>query len=138
MMAERVLVADDEPATTELMALVLEHAGFDVIRAFDGNEALERVRHERPDAVLLDVMMPTMDGREVTRRLRSDPRLADTPIALFSSIDEPDVDWRAAGADAFLQKAFEIRELPDFVRDLIERRRAQETGDDAPQQRAGA
>ncbi|MFW6078524.1 MAG: response regulator [Gemmatimonadota bacterium] len=126
-MAPRVLVADDEPAITDVMAQALGSAGYDVIEAHDGAAALERARREHPDAMLIDVMMPGLDGREVCRRIRDDPALADTPIALFSSMDERDVGWRAAGADAFLQKAFDIFDLPDFVARLLDR------GDDGRQ-----
>ncbi|HEX6939713.1 MAG TPA: response regulator [Longimicrobiales bacterium] len=121
-MAHRVLVADDEPAVTELMSLALSSAGYDVLTTNDGVRALELARRERPDIALVDVMLPRMDGREVCRRIKADPQLADTPVVLFSSMDEPDVNWREAGADAFLQKAFDILSLPGLVARLLARR----------------
>lgn len=121
-MAACVLVADDEPAITEVMGRILRAAGHDVITAGSGMRALELARAERPDIALLDVMLPGMDGREVSRRIRQDPELARMPIVLFSSMDESDVDWRGAGADAFLQKAFDILALPALVDRMLDAR----------------
>lgn len=117
-MRKRILVADDEPLTTELLALVLAFGGYEVVEAHDGREALERAREVRPDVVLLDVMMPQLLGVEVARSIRADPALADTPVVLFSCIDESEVDWRGAGADLFLQKPMDIRRLPEMMERL--------------------
>lgn len=117
----RVLVADDEPAITALVADMLGWSGFDVVRADGGAEALVLARAQRPDVVLLDVMMPDLDGRDACRALKMDRDLRDVPVVLFSSADEQDVHWRAAGADGFLQKPFSIRALPDFVRSFLGR-----------------
>ena len=116
----RVLVADDEHAITALVSDMLTHAGFEVVRAHGGAEALTLARAERPDLVLLDVMMPDLDGRDACRALKMDLELGKIPVVLFSSADERDVQWRGAGADAFLQKPFSIRELPGFVRRLLD------------------
>ena len=115
-MAPRILIADDEPSTTELLAIFLAHHGFEVAQAYDGLEALVRAREQPPDLALLDVMMPGLDGRDVCRALKADPALAGVPVILHSSADEVDVAWQAVGADAFLQKPFNIRQLPDFLR----------------------
>ena len=112
----RVLVADDEPAITALVATMLRHAGFEVVQAHGGVEAISRSREQRPGVILLDVMMPDLDGRDTCKLLRMDRELEDVPILLFSSADEADVHWRAVGADGFLQKPFSIRELPDVLR----------------------
>ena len=115
----RVLVADDEHAITALVAEMLGWAGFDVVRAHGGAEALVLARTERPDVILLDVMMPDLDGRDACRAVKMDAELRGTPVVLFSSADEQDVHWRAAGADGFLQKPFSIRELPGLVRGFL-------------------
>jgi DNA-binding response OmpR family regulator len=115
----RVLVADDEPAITTLMADMLAYAGFGVLRAHGGAEALTLARTERPDVILLDVMMPDLDGRDTCRALKMDLALRHIPVVLFSSADERDVHWRGAGADAFLQKPFSIRALPDFIHSVL-------------------
>jgi DNA-binding response OmpR family regulator len=115
----RVLVADDEPAITVLMAHALEHAGFEVIQAQGGVEALTLARAQKPDLILLDVMMPDLDGRDACRALKMDQEQRAIPLVLFSSADEDDVRWRTAGADAFLQKPFDIRALSELVRRLL-------------------
>jgi DNA-binding response OmpR family regulator len=112
----RVLVADDEPAITALVAEMLRFAGFAVVQAGGGAEAVSLARKERPDLILMDVMMPDLDGRDACKVLKMDQSLRDVPVILFSSADERDVHWGGAGADGFLQKPFSIRALPDLVR----------------------
>lgn len=118
-MVRRVLVADDEPSTAEIFALMFAFSGYEVERAADGEEALRLAREQDPDVLLLDVRMPKLDGREVTRRVRQDPALCDKVVVLFSSVDEGDLDWRSSGADLFLQKPVDIRELPAVVEQLL-------------------
>ena len=111
----RVLVADDEDGTLSLLVTALTYAGFTVIPARDGIEAIELARKTPPDIALLDVMMPGMDGREVCRRMAADPALTHVPVILQSSANERDIDWRGCGADAFLAKPFSVRDLPALV-----------------------
>ena len=115
-----VLVADDESAITALVGEMLRFAGFRVARASGGTEAITLARREHPDFILLDVMMPDLDGRDACRMLKMDQELREVPVVLFSSADERDVHWAGAGADGFLQKPFSIRELPDFVRGFLD------------------
>ena len=122
-MKPRILIADDEPDSAEMMALILGYTGYDVTRAYDGAQALELARSERPDVLLLDVRMPKLYGSDVVRRIKADPELADKITILFSSADEDEVHWREAGADAFLQKPIDIRMLPEFVGGLLAARR---------------
>jgi DNA-binding response OmpR family regulator len=114
-----ILVADDEPAITALFAQMLDYAGFRVVQAHGGAEAVSLARQRKPDLILLDVMMPDLDGRDACQVLKMDQTLRDVPVVLFSSADERDVYWRAAGADGFLQKPFSIRTLPDVVREYL-------------------
>ena len=125
-MSKRVLVADDEPLTTDMLALMLSFTGYDVTRALDGEEALARAREVQPDVVLLDVMMPGMTGPTVARELRSDPAFDSKIVVLFSCVDEAEVAWRESGADAFLQKPISIRELPAVIEEL--QRQKQDVG----------
>ena len=111
----RILVADDEPAITALVAEMLRYAGFAVVEAHGGAEAVSLARQERPDLILLDVMMSDLDGRDACKVLKMDQSLRHVPVILFSSADERDVHWSGAGADGFLQKPFSIRALPDLV-----------------------
>ncbi len=119
----RILVADDEPATAEMLSLILGFTGYEVVRAYDGVQALKLAQQSRPDVLLLDVRMPKLYGSEVTRRVKSDPELADKVVVLFSSADECDVEWREAGADAFLSKPIDIRQLPFVVEGLLAQRK---------------
>ena len=118
----RILVADDEEGTLVLMSTMLAYAGFTVVAARDGLEALLRARESAPDLALLDVMMPGLDGREVCRRMSADPALAHVPVILESAADERDIEWRACGAVAFLPKPFNIRELPGLVQQHLRAR----------------
>lgn len=118
----RVLVADDEDGTLVLITTMLTYAGFTVIGARDGREALLRAREAAPDLALLDVMMPGLDGREVCRRITSDPDLLRVPVILHSSADERDIDWRECGAVAFMRKPFSVREIPELVRRYLQAR----------------
>ena len=117
-MSKRVLVADDEPLTTDMLALMLAFTGYDVTRALDGDEALARAREVEPDIILLDVMMPGRTGPDIARQLRNDPAFEGKVVVLFSCVDENEVPWREAGADAFLQKPISIRELPTVLEEL--------------------
>lgn len=118
-MKPRVLVADDEPSTAEMLALILGFTGYEVTRAYDGAQALELAQSVKPDVLLLDVRMPKLYGSDVAKRIKSDPELAGKVIVLFSSADEDEVQWRESGADAFMRKPIDIRQLPIVVKQLL-------------------
>ena len=121
-MRPHILVADDEPTTAEMLALILGFTGYQVTRAYDGLQALELAKSEKPDVLLLDVRMPRLYGSDVAQRIKSDPELADQIVVLISASDEDEVRWREVGADAFLCKPIDIRELPTVVKTLLARR----------------
>ena len=117
----RILVVDDEPAVRGSLARVLEQAGYDVSLAADGHQALHTVALESPDALVLDVVMPGLDGIEVTRALRA---TADTtPVLLLTARAEiaDRVTGLDAGADDYLLKPFALDELLARVRALLRR-----------------
>ena len=114
---KKVLVADDEQAITELVAFALELEGIQVIQAPDGPEALRLVKEEHPDLAMVDVMMPGLDGREVSRRIKEDPATANIPVLLFSAAPNPDI--AEARADGFMPKPFDVNQLVDTVRRYI-------------------
>ena len=108
-----VLVVDDDPSVRTLLEMVLEVEGFSVQCAADGETALGMIADERPDVLLVDVMMPGIDGRALTRQLRTDPRTADLPIVICSALaDDPD-QWEAwaSGANSFVPKPFDVNRL---------------------------
>jgi len=122
-----ILLIDDEKDLVELVRYNLEKEGFDVIAAADGPSGLEIALRHRPDAVLLDWMMPGMDGLEICRRIREDARTARIPILMLTAkASEPDrVVGLEIGADDYVTKPFSPRELVARVKALL-RRRAQE------------
>ena len=119
-MARRVLVADDEPLTADMLALMLAFKGYEVVCANDGAEALKRAIEFEPDVIVLDVLMPELEGVDVTRALRDHSELGGRPVILFSSCDECEVEWREAGANLFLQKPIDIVKLPDVIERLLD------------------
>lgn len=127
-MARRILVADDEPLTAEMLRLMLAFTGYDVRHALNGTDALKHAREFMPEVVLLDVMMPGRLGPAVTEELRRDPRFDDTVVVLFSCVDEQEVPWRESGADAFLQKPISVRDLPQIIEDLRNRKKERTEG----------
>jgi DNA-binding response OmpR family regulator len=117
-----VLVVDDQRDILGLIKLRLEQAGYEVITATDGEQALEMVQSRQPNLVVLDVMLPIIDGREVTRRIRTDARTAGIPVLLVSaSVHEHEVqEGLDAGADDYLPKPFTAEVLRDRVGALLE------------------
>lgn len=113
----KVLVVDDEPALLRLMEFVLAKQGHILLTATNGEEALEMVRAHRPDLVVLDIMMPRLDGLDVARVLRADPALTTIPIVMLSAKaqDEDIARGLAAGADRYITKPFAPDELADVV-----------------------
>jgi DNA-binding response OmpR family regulator len=109
----RVLAADDDPDILDLISYRLERSGCQVLRATDGEEALGMARTDLPDLAVLDVMMPKMDGYEVTRQIKSDPATAGIKVILLTaSAQEPDVvRGFQAGADDYMTKPFSPQEL---------------------------
>ena len=117
-----ILVVDDDPVIQKLLAVNFEMEGYLVVTASDGEEALEQVAAERPGVVVLDVMMPKLDGIEVTRRIKADPDTRSTPVLLLSAkAQAKDIAiGMEAGADAYITKSvFNQDTLLDTVERLI-------------------
>lgn len=116
-MAHRILVVDDEPALLRLMEFVLARQGHTMITATNGEEAVEAAREHRPDLVVLDIMMPRMDGYRVAETLRADEELARTPIIMLSAkAQEEDIQrGLAVGVDRYVTKPF----APDHLVELV-------------------
>jgi two-component system response regulator MprA len=130
-MADRVLVADDDRAIRESLVRALELEGYSVVSAPDGAAALTVVRDEQPDAIVLDVMMPSVDGLTVCRVLRSERNR--TPILMLTARTEtPDrVAGLDAGADDYLPKPFDLDELLARLRALLRRARPEDEAESA-------
>lgn len=122
-MSERILVIDDDVDTLRLVGLMLQRQGYQVIAASNGSLGLTKAFEERPDLILLDVMMPDMDGFEVTRRLRKNPATASIPILMFTAKNQLDdkVSGFEVGADDYLTKPTHPTELQAHVKALLSR-----------------
>ena len=124
----RVLVVDDDPPSIKMTSFLLQEEGYTVLTATNGQEALRKVEQESPDLVILDVMMPHMDGLEVCRRIR---RTTNLPIIILSAKGETSdrVTGLELGADDYLAKPFEPSELLARVRAVLRRAEAFSYGD---------
>jgi DNA-binding response OmpR family regulator len=122
-MAKKILIADDEPNIVISLEFLLKREGYEVVVAHNGAEALERVRAERPDLAILDVMMPLRNGLEVCQDLRQDPDFKDLRIMMLTAKgrDTEVSKGLALGADVYMTKPFSTRELLAKVKALIDR-----------------
>lgn len=118
----RVVCIEDEPEMIDLVRLILGRRGFLVIGANGGIEGLEAVRQEKPDLVLLDLMMPDMDGWEVYQQIKADPELSDIPVVVVTakaqSIDKV-LGLHIAKVDDYITKPFGPQELLESVEKLL-------------------
>ena len=122
----RILVVDDEDMVRRLLQRMLERQGYEVDLAANGEEAMERARERVPDAILLDMYMPGMDGAEVCRALKREPATAEIPVRMLSGDDAPEshAAGREAGASEFLSKPFELGDVLRRLHQAIEAARA--------------
>jgi two-component system alkaline phosphatase synthesis response regulator PhoP len=120
-MPKKILAVDDERHIVRLVQVNLERAGYTVVTAFNGKEALEQVEAEQPDLVVLDVMMPYMDGFEVLQNLRKNQSTRDLPVIMLTAkAQDADVfrGWQS-GVDCYLTKPFNPMELISFVKRIF-------------------
>lgn len=124
-MSAKILVVDDEPSIVDLLTRFLHREGYDVVTAANGLEALDQVRKEQPDLILLDVTMPQLDGFAVCQRLKEDERTALIPITMLTGLDDREHRTRGieAGADDFLSKPFEQSILRARIRSQLRLKR---------------
>ncbi|MEO6504918.1 MAG: response regulator transcription factor [Terrimesophilobacter sp.] len=117
----RVVVVDDEPSLTDLLGMALRYEGWDVRSAGDGHAAIKLVRESRPDVVVLDVMLPDLDGMQVLSRIRADGQ--DIPVLFLTAKDSVDdrIAGLTAGGDDYVTKPFSLEELVARLRGLIRR-----------------
>ncbi|GJM42133.1 MAG: hypothetical protein DHS20C20_24150 [Ardenticatenaceae bacterium] len=120
-MKKLIMLVDDEPNLRELLRQMLELGGFDVVEAVDGQEALEKLEDNIPDVMILDVMMPNMDGVSLCKKLRAGTTFARLPIIMLSGKTQHRAvqEGLAAGANQYLCKPITIEELLQSVRALL-------------------
>jgi two-component system response regulator VicR len=120
---KRVLCIEDEPEMIDLISLILERKGFQVIGAVGGVEGIDAIRREKPDLILLDLMMPEVDGWEVYRRLKADETISDIPVIVVTakaqSIDKV-LGLHIAKVDDYVTKPFGPRELLESVERVLQ------------------
>src|SRR5215471_14768452 len=116
-----ILIVDDDPEIVAMLTTRLRHRGYTVTTASDGHRALELAKRERPDLVLLDVMMPGKSGWEVARALKQDPVTSDIKIVMVTAIGEQvnEITSPLYGADAHIDKPFEFERLERVIKGLV-------------------
>ena len=121
-MAKKILVVDDEPFIIQMVTSRLNASGYETVTGEDGQDGLQKARTEKPDLIILDVMMPKMDGFQVCATLKQDTRFQNIPIILFTAKygDEANqIGMQDCGADAFMSKPFEAKILLEKIEELL-------------------
>lgn len=119
---KRILVIEDEEAMVDLVKMRLEANGYEVITAYDGQEGLDKARKLEPDLIILDLMLPKMDGYKVCGLLKADTRYSKIPVIMFTAkVQEDDVKLgKEVGADAYITKPFEPQTLLGEIEALLQ------------------
>lgn len=123
MASRRVLIVEDEPHIVELLSFILDVEGFEVAAATDGEAAMQTLQRDRPDVVVLDLMLPRKNGFEVLKQIKADPQLKSIPIIVLTAKGQAQ-DRRLAeemGVDSFMTKPFANRDVIDEIRRLANR-----------------
>jgi len=132
-MARKILVVDDERHIVKLVEVNLKKHGYDVVTAYDGVEALEKVESEKPDMLVLDVMMPRMNGFDVLKRLQANPHTQEIPVIMLTAkAQDADIfkGWQS-GVSSYLTKPFNPRELLTFVERIFQSLESEDDYDDS-------
>lgn len=123
-MAYKILVVDDEKDLAGMIKKRLKTAGYDVITAFDGQEGLKKIKEEKPDLIILDILMPQMDGVTMASSLKKDPDIKDTPIIFLTClVENEEVKERhhLIGGGLFLAKPFDAKELLSMIEKVLKK-----------------
>ena len=116
----RILVVEDEFGIAEVLQSALTDVGHDVVLAINGKQGLERLKEVRPDLVILDFMMPVLDGPGMLRNMRGVPEFGDIPAILMSSLPEPAIMQEAGGMyNGFLRKPFSLRIVLEMINSIV-------------------
>lgn len=120
-MGKKVLLADDEEDVKAILQMFLESKGYNVCTAFDGLDAIDQAKAEQPDIILLDVMMPLIDGFEVCKKLKADPATNKIPVVMLSAASHSESVHRGleAGAVEYLVKPFEPEQLAKLIAKVL-------------------
>ncbi|MDD4956840.1 MAG: response regulator [Candidatus Omnitrophica bacterium] len=127
---KKILVVDDEPDLQEIMRVRLQSAGYEVVMSSDGQAGLNMMRSERPDLVILDIMMPGMDGYEFFKKARTDPRVSDIPIIMLTARSGMKSCFEALNAEGFFSKPVDFNRLSDKIKHELQDRAVILSSDD--------
>ncbi len=121
-MLKKILVIDDEPELIKAITIRLKVSGYEVISAVDGQEGIDKAQGLKIDLILLDIIMPKMNGYEVCKTLKADPKTKDIPIIIFTASGQKDLEEKCmlTGADAVIKKPFEAPKLLELVNQLLQ------------------
>ncbi len=120
----KILIVDDEPEIVRMTGMMLEKVGYEMVGANDSTECFERLKEERPDLILMDVMMPGDDGWVTCKKIKENEKTKDIPVAMFtvrSSEDSVERSFKYSHADAHINKPFQMKELLDTVKGILEK-----------------
>jgi CheY-like chemotaxis protein len=120
----RIMLVDDEPEIVYLVKLMLEREGYEVIEAKNGDECLEKLQSTMPDLILLDIMMPGLDGWEICRNIKESKKTRDIPVVMLTvrtSEDSVKKSYEYAGCDAHINKPFDRKHLIDTIEEFLPR-----------------
>ena len=122
-MNEKILIVEDNPQNMRLVEMVLGARGYTLLKATDGEQALDMALRERPGLIIMDIQLPKMSGLEVTRKLRETPAFSHTPIIAITAYAMKGDEEMAinAGCDAYVTKPINTRELPGMVAEMLQR-----------------
>jgi len=117
----RILIVEDNPENMRLLEMVLRAKNYTLLKATDGEEALDMAMRERPDLIIMDIRLPKMNGLEVTRKLRETPAFSHTPIIAITAYAMKGDKERVieSGCDAYLSKPINTRELPEIIAEML-------------------
>ena len=120
-MAKRILIVDDEVHLVEMVKMRLEAAGYEIISAYDGQEGFDKAKRDKPDLIILDLMLPKMDGYKVCGLLKNDARYSKIPIIMFTArVQEEDVRLgKDLGAEEYVTKPFDPKILLSKIKELL-------------------
>lgn len=123
-MNEKILVVEDNPQNMRLVETILRANNYTLVKATDGEEALDVAMKERPDLIIMDLRLPKMNGLQVTRKLRETPAFSHTPVIAITAYAMKGDRERtiAAGCDAYLSKPINTRELPKLIAEMLQQR----------------
>ncbi len=120
-MAKRILIVDDEVQLVEMVKMRLEAAGYETISAYDGQDGFDKAKRDKPDLIILDLMLPKMDGYKVCGLLKNDARYSKIPIIMFTArVQEEDVRLgKDLGAEEYVTKPFDPKVLLSKIKELL-------------------